>query len=160
MIRVGTDYYLTGTTMHTSPGLPVLHSKDLFNWTLMSYASDRLDLGPEFRLENGNDIYGRGIWAPSFRHHNGIFYIFANVTGHPTLVYTANKPTGPWKRTTMKRGFHDLSVLFDDDGKKYVAWGYRDIRIAQLNDALDDIIPGLNALRLARNPSWGKVHTS
>ena len=142
MIRVGSDYYLTGTTMHTSPGLPILHSKDLVNWTLLSYASDRLDLGPAFRLDNDKDIYGRGIWAPSFRHHNGTFYIFANVTGHPTLVYTASKPTGPWKRTTMKRGFHDLSVLFDDDGKTFIAWGYRDIRIAQLNDTLDDIVPG------------------
>ena len=142
MIRVGSDYYLTGTTMHTSPGLPVLHSKDLVSWTLLSYASDRLDLGPAFRLDNDKDIYGRGIWAPSFRHHNGVFYIFANVTGFPTLVYSASKATGPWKRTTMKRGFHDLSVLFDDDGKTYIAWGYRDIRIAQLNETLDDIIPG------------------
>ena len=156
MIRVGSDYYLTGTTMHTSPGLPVLHSKDLVNWTLLSYASDRLDLGTEFRLENGKDIYGRGIWAPSFRHHNGVFYIFANVTGFPTLVYTASKPTGPWKRTTMKRGFHDLSVLFDDDGKKYIAWGYRDIRIAQLNDTLDDIIPGTERAPFGQDSIMGE----
>ena len=53
MIRVGNDYYLTGTTMYTSSGLPVLHSQDLVNWTLVSYASDRLDLGPEFCLQNG-----------------------------------------------------------------------------------------------------------
>lgn len=51
MIRVGDDYCLSGTTMHTMPGLPVLHSRDLVNWTLLSYAEDRLDLGPEFRLE-------------------------------------------------------------------------------------------------------------
>ncbi|MFY8053661.1 MAG: glycoside hydrolase 43 family protein, partial [Armatimonadaceae bacterium] len=156
MIRVGDDYYLTGTTMHTSPGLPVLHSNDLVNWTLMSYASDRLDLGPEFRLDNGKDIYGRGIWAPSFRHHNGTFYIFANVTGHPTLVFTSRKPSGPWKRTTMKRGFHDLSVLFDDDGRKFVAWGYRDIRIAQLNETLDDIIPGTEHAPFGRDSTIGE----
>jgi len=24
----------------------------------------------------------------------------------------------------MKRSFHDLSVLFDDDGKIYVVWNY------------------------------------
>src|ERR1700733_12607014 len=66
MIRVGADYHLTGTTMHTMPGLPILHSKDLVNWELLGYAFDRLDLGPDFRLEDGKNIYGGGIWAPSF----------------------------------------------------------------------------------------------
>src|SRR3954468_23550731 len=51
LIRVGRDFYLTGTTMHAMPGLPVLHSTDLVNWELMSYAVDRLDLGPRYRLE-------------------------------------------------------------------------------------------------------------
>ncbi|MDP3431900.1 MAG: family 43 glycosylhydrolase, partial [Bacteroidota bacterium] len=61
LIRVGDDYYLTGTTMHAMPGLPVLHSKDLVNWEFLTYASDRLDFGPEFRLEDGKEIYGQGI---------------------------------------------------------------------------------------------------
>jgi len=67
MIRVGQDFYLTGTTMHTMPGLPVLHSKDLVNWELLGYAADRLDFGPAYRLEEGKSVYGQGIWAPSFR---------------------------------------------------------------------------------------------
>ena len=66
LIRVGEDYYLTGTTMHTFPGLPVLHSRDLVNWELLSYACEKLDLGPEFRLENGQSVYGQGIWARAF----------------------------------------------------------------------------------------------
>src|SRR5688500_5168977 len=49
MIRVGDDYYLTGTTMHTMPGLPILHSRDLVNWKLLGYAFDRMDLGPDMR---------------------------------------------------------------------------------------------------------------
>src|SRR5689334_6862799 len=53
LIRVGEDYYLTGTTMHAMPGLPVLHSKDLVNWELLCYASEGLNFGPEFRLEGG-----------------------------------------------------------------------------------------------------------
>src|SRR4051794_41133677 len=65
LIRVGDDFYLTGTTMHTMPGLPVLHSRDLVNWEFMSYALDKLDLGPAYRLEEGMEIYGKGIWAPS-----------------------------------------------------------------------------------------------
>src|SRR5471030_258282 len=85
LIRVGNDFYLTGTTMHAMPGLPVLHSRDLVNWELLGYACDRLDLGPEFRLEYG-DIYGQGIWAPSFRYHNGTFYIFSDVNHRNTQL--------------------------------------------------------------------------
>ncbi|HTN41657.1 MAG TPA: family 43 glycosylhydrolase, partial [Asticcacaulis sp.] len=62
LIKVGDWFYMTGTTMHTMPGLPVLRSKDLVNWEFLSYAVDKLDLGAEYRLEEGN-IYGRGIWA-------------------------------------------------------------------------------------------------
>ena len=142
MIRVGEDFYLTGTTMHSMPGLPVLRSKDLVNWEFMSYAMERLDLGPAFRLEDGKNIYGQGIWAPSFRHHDGTFYIFSNVNGHTTQIFSATDPRGPWQHRSMKRSLHDLSVLFDDDGKVYAIWGYRGIRFAQLNDTLDDIVPG------------------
>jgi hypothetical protein len=89
-IRVGSDYYLTGTTMHTMPGLPILHSKDLVNWRIIGYAFDRLDLGPDFRLEGGKDIYGQGIWAPSFRYHKGTMHMFAlDALGSRTHDYLA-----------------------------------------------------------------------
>jgi xylan 1,4-beta-xylosidase len=142
IIRVGADFYLTGTTMHSMPGLPVLHSRDLVNWSLESYALDTLDLGPEYRLEGGKAAYGRGIWAPSFRYHDGTFYIFSNVNGHTTQLFRARDPRGPWTRTPMKRSFHDLSVLFDDDGSVYVIWGYRAIHFARLDDSLTDVVPG------------------
>ncbi len=78
MIRIGNDFYLTGTTMHTMPGLPILHSRDLVNWKLISYAFDRLNLGPDFSMTDGKDMYGKGIWAPSFVYNNKAktFYIF------------------------------------------------------------------------------------
>ena len=156
LIRVGDDYYLTGTTMHAMPGLPVLHSKDLVNWKFLSYACNRLDLGPEYRLEDGKSIYGKGIWAPCFRYHNGTFYIFSNVNGKRTQVFEAKNPAGPWTHREMKRGFHDLSVLFDDDGKAYVVWGYRDLHIAQLNDSLDDIVPGSEHTPFGPNAEIGE----
>lgn len=142
LIRVGDDFYLTGTTMHAMPGLPVLHSTDLVNWRLLSYAVDRLDLGPAFRLEEGKESYGRGIWAPSFRHHAGTFHIFSNVNGQRTQHFTATDPRGPWTRTPMRVALHDLSVLFDDDGKTWAVWGYRDLRLAQLDATLTDTVPG------------------
>ena len=156
LIRVGSDYYLTGTTMHAMPGLPILHSKDLVNWKLLGYAAERLDFGPEYRLQDGKGIYGQGIWAPSFRYRDGTFYIFDNVRGQPTQVFRAKNPAGPWTRTPMKRGFHDLSVLFDDDGKAYVIWGYRDIRLAQLNDTLTDVVPGTERTIIPASAGMGE----
>ena len=115
VIRVGEDYYLAGTTMHMNPGLIVMHSRDLVNWELASYCIDRLDLGPAFRLEGGS-IYGQGIWAPCIRYHDGTFYVFSNVNGVGTQVFRSKSPNGPWQRNQLP-GMHDLSVLFDDDGK-------------------------------------------
>lgn len=142
LIRVGDDYYLTGTTMHTMPGLPVLHSKDLVNWELLTYAFDRLNLGPRMRMENGSDIYGQGIWAPCLRYNNGTFYIFSNVNGHGTQLFTATDPAGPWTHQKMKADLHDVTVLFDDDGKKYAVWGYNEVKMVQLTDDCLDVVPG------------------
>ena len=155
LIRVGEHFYLTGTTMHAMPGLPVLHSTDLVNWGLVGYAVDKLDLGPEFRLEGG-EIYGQGIWAPSFRHHRGTFHIFSNVNGRKTQLFRARDPAGPWTRTEMKRSFHDLSVLFDDDGKVYVVWGYQEIRLAQLDAELTDIVPGTERVIIEKSAGMGE----
>ncbi|MGC4074543.1 MAG: glycoside hydrolase 43 family protein [Nibricoccus sp.] len=159
LIRVGDDYYLTGTTMHTMPGLPILHSKDLVNWKLLGYVFDRLDLGPGFRLEDGKEIYGQGIWAPSFRYHNGVFHIFTNVNKQTTQHFTATNPAGPWTRTSMKCSLHDLSVLFDDDGKAYAIWGYQGINFAQLTDDLTDIVPETKRVIIEKTAGMGEgVH--
>jgi len=155
LIRVGDFFYMTGTTMHAMPGLPVLRSRDLVNWELVSYAVDRLDLGPAFRLDGG-EIYGRGIWAPSFRHHAGTFHIFSNVNGETTQHFTATDPRGPWTRTPMKRSLHDLSVLFDDDGTAYVVWGYQDLHFAQLDSTLHDIVPGTERVLFAKDAGMGE----
>jgi len=156
MIRVNDDYYLTGTTMHAMPGLPVLHSKDLVNWEFLTYACSKLNFGPAYRLENGKDIYGQGIWAPSFRYHNGKFYIFTNVNGQSTQLFTAVDPRGPWTQTAMKKSFHDLSVLFDDDGKVFVVWGYDELHLAELTPDFTDIKPGTEKIIVARGSGAGE----
>jgi beta-xylosidase len=156
LIRVGDDYYLTGTTMHAMPGLPVLHSKDLVNWEFLCYAVDKLDMGPEFRLEEGKEIYGQGIWAPSFRFHNGKFYIFTNVNRKHTQLFSATNPAGPWSHSEMKVSLHDLSVLFDDDGKVYAIWGYDEIRMAELTEDLLDLKPGTEQVIIPKSSGAGE----
>lgn len=154
MLRVNDDYYMTGTTNHCMPGLPILHSRDLVNWRLISYVFDRFNLGPEFSFGEGQDMYGNGIWAPSFCYKDGIFYIFANVNGHTTQVYQSDNPKGPWKHHEMQCNLHDLSVFFDDDGKKYVSWGAYTVKMAELNDELTDTIPGTSRV-VAENVGEG-----
>jgi beta-xylosidase len=142
MIRVGADYYLTCSSMHLMPGLPIMHSKDLVNWELINYAFPRINPGAEYSFADGKDAYGNGIWAPSFVYNKGVYYIFANVNNHGTQVFKTTDPRGEWEHYEMKKGFHDLSVFFDDDGKAYICWGHKDVEMAQLNADLTDIIPG------------------
>ncbi|GGX76141.1 glycoside hydrolase family 43 protein [Pseudoduganella dura] len=156
MIHVGDWFYLTGTTMHAMPGLPVLRSKDLVNWEFLSYASPKLDFGPQYRQEDGKSIYGQGIWAPSFRYHDGTFHIFTNVNGRGTQIYTATDPKGPWQHREMKRILHDLSVLFDDDGKVYVVWDHQEMKVAQLTDDLTDIVPGTEKVVFSKDQGMGE----
>lgn len=154
VIRVGEDYYLAGTTMHMNPGLVVMHSRDLVNWELASYCIDRLDFGPRFRLEGGS-IYGQGIWAPCIRHHDGTFYVFSNVNGVGTQVFRSKSPKGPWARHQLP-GMHDLSVLFDDDGKIYAIYGVGRPTIVELNKDLTEVIP--NTRRQMNAANMGEGH--
>ena len=142
VIRVGDDYYLAGTTMHMNPAVQIMHSKDLVNWELAGYCTEKLDLGPAFRLEGGN-IYGRGIWAPCIRDHKGMFYVFSNVNGAGLQVFRSQSIQGPWERNQLP-GRHDLSVLFDDDGKIYIiSGGGSPYPIEELAPDLKSFIPGV-----------------
>src|SRR6185503_18822692 len=119
MIRVGNNYYMSSTTMHMSPGVPIMKSNDLVNWHLVNYAYDTLANVDAMNLANGKSTYGRGSWASSLRYHNGIYYVstFAQTTGKTYIYSTNDIETGPWKTNSFKPAFHDNSLFFDDDGK-------------------------------------------
>jgi len=154
VIRVGEDYYLAGTTMHMNPALMIMHSKDLVNWELAGYCMDRLDLGPAFRLEGGRNIYGRGIWAPCIRYHNGMFYVFSNVNGVGLQVFRSKSAYGSWERNQLP-GRHDLSVLFDDNGKIYIiSGGGNPYPLEELTPDLTAIVP--NSRRRINAPGMGE----
>ncbi len=157
IIRVGDDFYLAGTTMHSVPGLVVLHSKDLVNWTWLSYAFDRLEVGPEFDLEGGKEAYGQGIWAPCIRYHGGKFYIFSNINGHEMQVFIAADPAGPWEHRTLD-GIHDLSVLFDDDGRVYAVYGYDEVTLIEIKPDLSGYVEGSARVIIPRGNAMGEGH--
>ncbi len=137
VIRVDQVYYMVTTTMYFMPGCEILRSYDLVNWEHVSYVYDRLDSTPEQTLYKDKNAYGKGMWAASLRFHQGIFYIcfVANDTGK-TYLYRASSVEGPWRKTCIKGFYHDSSLLFDDDGRVYIAYGNKNIYITELNDDL------------------------
>ncbi len=144
MIRVGDTYYMSSTTMHMSPGIPIMKSKDLVNWQLVSYCYDTLVSNDEMNLENGKSTYGKGSWASSIRYHNGTYYVttFAATSGKTHIYTTKNIEKGPWKAISFRPNLHDHSLFFDDDGKVYMLYGNRKLTLAELNADLSGIKEG------------------
>lgn len=158
LIRVGDDFYLAGTTMHAMPSLVVLHSKDLVNWKFLSYATQQLDLGPAFRLEGGRDIYGQGIWAPCIRYHQGMFYIFSNVNRSGLQIFSSRDPAGPWTQRSLTQAIHDISVLFDDDGRIYAIYNYGEVHLIEFKPDLSGVIEGSDRVIIPRGNAMGEGH--
>jgi beta-xylosidase len=144
MVRVGDTYYMSSTTMHMSPGVPIMKSNDLVNWQLVSYCYDTLASIDELNLHNGKSTYGRGSWASSIRYHNGTYYVstFAQTTGRTHIYTTKNIEKGPWKATSFLPSLHDHSLFFDDDGKAYMLYGNRKLTLVELNTDLSGIKEG------------------
>lgn len=159
ILRVGDDYYLCGTTMHTVPGLVILHSKDLVNWENISYCFDRFDFDDDaFSLKNGKEIYGQGIWAPCIRYANGQFYIYSNVNGKGLQCYTSKDIKGPWKHHNMQGRIYDLSVLFDDDGKIYAIHGYGEVHCTELKPDMSGPIEETDRVIIPNGSAVGEGH--
>ena len=159
IIRVGDDYYLAGTTMHTVPGLVILHSKDLVNWENVSYCFDRFDfLDDQFWLKNHKEIYGQGIWAPCIRYANGQFYIYSNINGKGLQCYTSKDIHGPWTHHNMQGNIYDLSVLFDDDGKIYAIHGYGEVKCTELKPDMSGPIESTERVIIPNGSAVGEGH--
>ncbi|GEL11447.1 Beta-xylosidase [Flavobacterium glycines] len=144
MIRVGDTYYMSSTTMHMNPGVPIMKSKDLVNWKLISYAHDKLGDMDELNLNNGKSTYGRGSWASNIRFHNNMFYVttFAQTTGKTHIYTTKDIEKGPWKEVTFSPAYHDHSILFDDDGKVYMVYGNGKLFVKELKSDLSGVKEG------------------
>lgn len=144
MIRVGDIYYMSSTTMHLSPGVPIMESKDLVNWDLVGYAYDRLVDNDAMNLENGQNAYGKGSWASSLRFHDGVFYAttFSATTGRTHIYSTRDPARGPWKATSFAPALGDNSLFFGDDGRVYMVHGSGRIMLTEMQPDLSGIKPG------------------
>jgi beta-xylosidase len=149
IIRVGNDYYMSSTTMHMSPGVPIMKSVDLVNWKIVNYAYDVLDDVDELNLTNGKTAYGSGSWASSLRFHKGIYYVstFSNTTGKTYVYATKDIERGPWKAVSFKRSLHD-HILFFDEGRVYMVHGVGRIILTELKADLSGVKPGQKRCRV------------
>ena len=144
MLRVGDTYYMSSTTMHMSPGVPIMKSNDLVNWKLVNYAYDTLANIPTMNLDDGKNTYGRGSWASCLRYHEGVYYLstFAQTTGKTYFYTTKNLEKGPWKCTEFSPAYHDHSFFFDEDGHIYMIYGNGKLFLAELKPDLSGVKPG------------------
>lgn len=127
VIRVGEDYYLTASSFSHFPGLPILHSKDLVNWTIIGHAALTYP-DTSFRLPQ----HGNAIWAPSIRHHNGNYYIYYGDPDRGVFMTKATNPAGPWSPLKLIKkvtGWIDCCPLWDEDGKAYLVHAYANSRV-------------------------------
>jgi beta-xylosidase len=133
-------YYMVSTTMHLSPGAPIMKSYDLVNWEIVNYAFDRVDISDAASLRNGKNSYGEGQWASSIRFHDGTFYVLINSLnlGGAFLYRTDDIDNGAWTKTAFGRGFHDPSLFFDDanGGTPYIFYGGGGSSAVRLNPTL------------------------
>jgi beta-xylosidase len=148
MIRVGDTYYMSSTTMHMSPGVPIMKSKDLVNWQLVNYASNSLGDIDELNLVNGKSNYGRGSWASSIRYYNGFYYVetYAQTTNKTYIYKTKDIEKGPWETISFSPGIHDATLWFNDDGKVYLISGVRKLHIVELKDDLSGVKEGTDRI--------------
>ncbi|MDX9946135.1 MAG: glycoside hydrolase 43 family protein [Bacteroidales bacterium] len=155
MMRVGDTYYMSSTTMHMSPGVPIMKSKDLVNWQIVNYAYDILDDVDELNLENGKSTYGRGTWASCIRYHQGTYYVstFAQTTGKTYIYSTKDIEKGPWEVKSFSPSLHDHTLFFDDDGRVYMIYGVRRLKLVELSPDLTGIKPGTTEQVIIENAS-------
>lgn len=143
VIRVGGVYYMVSTTMHFMPGGAVLRSTDLIHWELASYLFESLDNTPAQCLSGAQNIYGKGMWAGSLRYHGGVFHVcFIAPDTRKTYLFRSENVEGPWRRSEIQGFYYDSSLLFDDDGRVYIAHGNTEIRVTELSDDLSGPKPG------------------
>lgn len=123
VIRVGSDFYMTASSFNAVPGLPILHSKDLVNWSIVNHV---------FREQEPLDVFskpqhGGGVWAPSMRYHDGEFYIYYGDPDFGVYMTKTKDPAGEWSRPLLvkaAKGWIDTCPLWDDDGNAYLVHAF------------------------------------
>ena len=123
LVRVGGDFYMVSSSFNCVPGLPVLHSKDLVNWTIVNHVFGWMPPREVYSVPQ----HGNGCWAPSLRYHEGVFYVFFGDPDFGIYMSKTTDPLGTWEPLKLIRsakGWIDPSPLWDDDGNAYLVHAF------------------------------------
>lgn len=155
VIRAGLDFYMVSTTMFYMPAAPILKSRDLVHWEIVSYICNEIADNDIYRLENGRHAYGKGQWATSLMQYKGRFYacFVCHDMKKTYLFSTDDIEKSNWNRTELDAVYHDMSFLCWED-HVYLVYGNGDIRIVELNPELTGVVEGSDRLLLS-TPSEG-----
>ena len=132
VVRVGHDFYLTASSFANAPGLPVLHSRDLVNWTLIGHALPAVPPVAHFRTPRR----GGGVWAPAIRHRGSRFLIYDPDPDFGIFVITATDPGGPWSAPQLvdpTKGAIDPAPFWDEDGTGWLVYALARSRAGKAN---------------------------
>lgn len=127
VIRVEDDYFMVASSFCNAPGVPLLHSKDLVNWTVINYVVEQI---PHERY--ARPAHGCGAWAPAIRYHEGIYYVFVPMPDEGIFVCQTMNPWGEWSKPHFLfegKGWIDPCPFWDDDGRAYMVNGFAKSRI-------------------------------
>lgn len=116
--RVGDDFYMVTSSFSYFPGVPVFHSRDLVHWEQLGHCLDRREQLPlDWQYISG------GVYAPTIRFHDGLFYMVTTNVSHGGNFYvTAKDPAGPWSNPHYISGSEgiDPTLFWDEDGTAYM----------------------------------------
>lgn len=119
VIRVKQDYWATATSGEWAPEFPILHSRDLVNWTIVGAVFQKRPA-----WASGN------FWAPEISEHMGRYYVYytARKKGGPLCVAVASsaQPSGPYTDhgplVCQGIGSIDAMAVVDEQGERYLIW--------------------------------------
>lgn len=118
VIRVGEDFFMTASSFTYFPGLPILHSKDLVHWKVVSYALERMPY-ESYNLPS----HGKGVWAPAIRHHKGEYFIYFGAPDEGIFMVKTRDPFGKWEAPILvkeAKGWIDPCPFWDENGEAYL----------------------------------------
>lgn len=117
IVRVENDFYLVASSFNCMPGIPVLHSTDLVNWSIIGHVYDSLP----FQKYN-KPVHGEGSWAPSIRYHNGMFYVYFCTPHEGLFMAQTDNPAGHWvlHHVAKVEMWEDPCPFWDNDGNAYL----------------------------------------
>lgn len=116
--QVGDTYYMISSKQHMSPGMVILESKDMVNWTSIGHVWDSLSWAPEYNWDKMGG-YPFGVWAGDLEYHEGTWFCYQIDFKHGLYVSTAKDIRGPWsapiQMLPQELVLDDPAVFWDDE---------------------------------------------